>query len=197
MKHIQKEVTRHGKTVYYYRRGENEPRIRMPDDFNSYEFAVRYQELHNSTPEDLAKRTTAEKRRRHYLERDIRQKAKHARIRDTHKRAVTSKISADWAVDKLRQQDYRCAVTGLDFRLFDDWKGRLQPFAPSLDRIDNKRGYEIENVQIVILAYNMMRLDWGSDVFDMVIEGYLANKHSRTQNPVLPHLSSGSTKSAA
>jgi site-specific DNA-methyltransferase (adenine-specific) len=52
-----------------------------------------------------------------------------------------------------------CQVTGLpfDFELKRVWN------TPSLDRIDSRRGYTIDNVRVVLFCVNMMAHTWGED----------------------------------
>lgn len=62
-----------------------------------------------------------------------------------------------------------CAVTGI---AFESGRGRgtgnPHPFTPSLDRIEPKKGYTPDNVQVVIWAYNAMRGTWGDEVLRQV-----------------------------
>ena len=53
--------------------------------------------------------------------------------------------------------------TGIRFYAEFDVTGRFHPYAPSLDRIDPKRGYTPDNVRLVVFAINTMLLDWGAD----------------------------------
>lgn len=54
--------------------------------------------------------------------------------------------------------DGKCAITGFPFRLGTTGSNtRKNPFNPSPDRIDNKKGYSKENVQWVVFIYNTMR----------------------------------------
>ena len=57
-----------------------------------------------------------------------------------------------------------CSVTGLQLTL--DFKGvsRRNPWAPSIDRLDNSRGYHPDNVRLVCCAFNIMRSDFSDDV---------------------------------
>lgn len=56
----------------------------------------------------------------------------------------------------------RCEVTGL---LFDmTASGGLNPWAPSLDRRNNAKGYTPDNVQVVVSAYNVAKGPWGDEV---------------------------------
>lgn len=63
-----------------------------------------------------------------------------------------------------RQQQGRCAVSGLQFRLDGD-PGRARPFAPSIDRIKSNRAYELGNVRLVCSCINMLMNEWGDSVY--------------------------------
>lgn len=58
----------------------------------------------------------------------------------------------------------RCAVTGIPFE-FSYLRGERQPpWAPSLDRIDSKRGYVPGNVRVVCSSVNVAMGQWGERV---------------------------------
>ena len=58
-----------------------------------------------------------------------------------------------------------CPRTGI---LFDMSEGRQLPFRPSLDRIDNDKGYTLDNIQVVCKIYNTAKWAWtDEDVFRM------------------------------
>ena len=64
-------------------------------------------------------------------------------------------FSSEWLAEKIRAG--KCEVTGLPFDMGRP-EGRGQnPLAPSIDRIDPKRGYEPDNVQVVIFAFNAFK----------------------------------------
>jgi hypothetical protein len=68
-----------------------------------------------------------------------------------------------WTVDTILEkiENQRCAVTGVEFKIVDVKEGSYRsPFTPSPDRIDNSRGYEPDNVQWVVLIYNVMKSDF-------------------------------------
>lgn len=55
----------------------------------------------------------------------------------------------------------RCAVTGVELSWAETPRG---PWLPSVDRLDNSRGYVLDNVRIVCWAYNSMRGEWDDEV---------------------------------
>jgi len=86
---------------------------------------------------------------------------------------VAFDIDLDWALERARQQKFKCCLTGIPF--FLEYEGnplRPAPFAPSLDRVDSFGGYTMSNVRIVVYAMNIMLMDWGLDVFERVMDGY-------------------------
>lgn len=57
-------------------------------------------------------------------------------------------ITTDWVEERIQRGV--CEVSGLPFVLTAD----RSPFAPSLDRIDNTKGYTEDNTQVVVWMYN-------------------------------------------
>lgn len=57
-----------------------------------------------------------------------------------------------------------CEVSGLRFVIVSD----LHPFQPSLDRIDNTRGYTLDNVRLVCLVVNYCMNRWGDKIFSQL-----------------------------
>lgn len=53
----------------------------------------------------------------------------------------------------------RCQKSGIPFDLLPPENGYTNPFAPSLDRIDARLGYEPDNVQVVCNMFNMGKSD--------------------------------------
>lgn len=78
-------------------------------------------------------------------------------------------LTSEWARKKLAHQEYRCALSGVEFserKVGGSWK---RPWRPSLDRIDAKRGYTKDNVRIVCVAVNTLLHDWGDEVFRVLL----------------------------
>lgn len=74
----------------------------------------------------------------------------------------------------------RCVVTGLPFTFEDTEKSAQKnpknPCCASIDRIDSRYGYTVNNCRFVLLAVNLAMLDWGEDIFWAIAEGAVASK---------------------
>lgn len=57
-----------------------------------------------------------------------------------------------------------CSVTGLPYTLNYEGPSRRNPWAPSIDRLDNSRGYHLGNVRAVCCAFNLTRGDFSDEV---------------------------------
>lgn len=63
----------------------------------------------------------------------------------------------------IEKQDYKCALIGLPLNRI---KSRAwDPLTPSLDRIDNSKGYELGNIRWVCLWANIARHNWTDQEF--------------------------------
>lgn len=64
---------------------------------------------------------------------------------------------------ELLLADMVCVVTGMPLSF--DWSGPgLNPWGPSIDRIDSSLGYTLANSRVVCTAYNFAKNAWGDDV---------------------------------
>ena len=63
-----------------------------------------------------------------------------------------------------------CELTRISFAEKVDAEWFRNPFAPSLDRIDSSKGYEFENVRVVIYAINSAINEWGLDLYLQIAE---------------------------
>ena len=72
-------------------------------------------------------------------------------------------IDTQWIVDRMDV----CAVTGLPFKMDIEKNygkhNNAQPFSPTLDRIDNSKGYTPDNTQVVVAVYNFAKMHWSHD----------------------------------
>lgn len=76
--------------------------------------------------------------------------------RTAPKRNLTFSICADHVIALLFSG--KCSKSGIKFD-FGPSSSTRNPFGPSLDRIDNNRGYEPDNIQIVCNFYNIGKSD--------------------------------------
>lgn len=69
-------------------------------------------------------------------------------------------------------QSMVCSATGLPLSL--EWKGPSgsNPWAPSVDRLNNSLGYAPGNVRIVCWAFNNMRGDFPDEVVETLVRAY-------------------------
>ena len=170
-KHILCERTRHGRQVYYYRRGKSR-RVRLDGEYGSEEFWKNYAVAASGIlPEGQARREKLDRRiKRGEIELCIRRALPTAKHR-AKKRGMAFDLTEEWVKEQMERQDFKCALTGIPF-LADEVAYRVRAYAPSLDRIDNAWGYTTDNVRIVVFAVNLMLSDWGEEVFDRVAKGY-------------------------
>lgn len=81
-------------------------------------------------------------------------------------------LTWEWLRDRLDAGV--CEATGLPLVL-SAMKGKT-PWQPSVDRIDNERGYTEDNCRVVVLMFNLAKLSWDdADVVHMAKA--LAGRH--------------------
>lgn len=68
-----------------------------------------------------------------------------------HRRPEDFTLEWQGVYEGLKKRGFKCAQTGIPLHLNN--KG-TSPWAPSIDRIDPKKGYSPENVQVVCYMYN-------------------------------------------
>ena len=72
-------------------------------------------------------------------------------------------LSLDDLADLYEEQKQRCALTNLDIAF--PLVGHPQKALASIDRIDSKKGYTKDNVQLVTRQVNMMKQSYDQDMF--------------------------------
>ena len=61
-------------------------------------------------------------------------------------------LSTEWGILKYTG---RCELTGIPFYISDN--GVMNPFSPSLDKIDPKKGYTKDNCRFILVAINSFK----------------------------------------
>lgn len=181
---IQKETTRHGKTIYYFRRSKKEQRYRLPDEYGSRLFWAEYNRaLKGQIPQPPHEmRNVRTYRRTVALHECIREGVFRAKTRAKAK-GLEFGITVEWAIEQMKASDYRCPLTDIPFSVSESRASFARPHAPSLDRIDPKRGYTTDNVRVVVFVVNLMISDWGEDVFFQAASGYRRTRRKRLSIP--------------
>lgn len=89
----------------------------------------------------------------YYLNNSCRQNAKNNN--------VTFNLTREFIRLLIDAQNWKCCRTGIEFTL-NVGSGRM-PFGPSIDRKNPSYGYEIWNIQIVCMMYNLCKNKWSDD----------------------------------
>lgn len=93
----------------------------------------------------------------------------------------TCDISIEELLEMYYNQDGKCALTGIEMTLGDKRNGQNNPYALSIDRIDNNLHYTKENVWLVLRAVNQFKNCYElGDVFKMVRAMYELNGFSNS-----------------
>lgn len=107
----------------------------------------------------------------------FREWAWHARGR-AKKRGLSFTVTSDLLTDMIVRQDFKCAVSGIDVEFKTAFRRdyRRHPFVASVDRMDNDRGYEPDNVRIVCLIVNVARSDFGDQALIKMARAIVAQQ---------------------
>lgn len=80
------------------------------------------------------------------------------------KRGIPFELKPAMVYAMMKATGFRCSVSGIPFSKRFATAGDRDPWGPSVDRIENRQGYTLENCRIVCLAANLAMNDWGLDV---------------------------------
>ena len=93
-------------------------------------------------------------------------------------------LSADVARQLWARCGGRCELTGIEFEFEHHGSNLRRPFAPSIDRLENSKGYEISNVRVVCAAVNVAMNQWGEAVLYRIAEGLAQDRAAWRKNMV-------------
>ena len=83
----------------------------------------------------------------------------------------------------MKSTDFRCAVSGISFSKQVTEGGWRDPWAPSIDRIENRQGYFLDNIRVVSLAANTAMNAWGYDTLLRLARGVVRTSISVSNEP--------------
>ena len=96
---------------------------------------------------------------------------------------VPFEITEEFIRRLAKKSNWCCSMTGIPFNLKKPEGRHRNPFAPSIDRIDNKLGYVEGNVRVVCLATNFAMNEWGEDVLQTLALGWFSKRVNRSDSP--------------
>jgi hypothetical protein len=80
-------------------------------------------------------------------------------------------LTEDWIWSRF--ETGKCEATGISFSFDQTDDERRNPFAPSVDRIDNNnKNYTMDNCRLVVSAFNIMRADWSDETLKILNKGF-------------------------
>lgn len=88
-------------------------------------------------------------------------------------------LPKDWAADQYLRQSGRCALSGVKMRLA---RGLMDPFCPTIDRIDSQQGYTPENCQIIALQVNLAKNNLTETAFVQMCRSVASHVRKRMGN---------------
>ncbi len=69
-----------------------------------------------------------------------------------------------------------CAVTGVPFSYELVGKSKKAPWAPSVDRIKQHKGYTRDNIQLVCVAYNTAKNEWEDETVLTMLRAFMEHR---------------------
>lgn len=159
-------------------------RLRLPDDLTDDEIAERCKSLTAELIGGRNVQSERDRKRRNIAEQLFKMYRKRAR-----EIGKEFSITEEWLHGGLRDLSDRCEISDIEFNYDPQPRATKRyfkhPQRPSLDRIDNAKGYIPGNVRFVLHCVNIGINEWGLDNYVAVCKAVAAHKRS-----VFPDLSS-------
>lgn len=125
--------------------------------------------------------------RAHMIDYYARRSIPRARHRSVQKR-VPFDITVSDVERMMIRQNYRCAVSGIEFPIHKVDHAETKAFRPSIDRIKPQLGYVVGNVRLVCEIVNLAMNQWGEAALVKLV-GEMANHlaHQMANPPTEPY----------
>lgn len=139
-----------------------------------YASGLRYEKTRKAySNSEKGKKLTSQASKRHYE--SIRGRSCHLLNNAKKRQSKWTSFDIDREFIEQKLKNGVCEITGIPFDFTSPGESKKNPFAPSLDRIDNKVGYIKTNVRVVLWAVNLMHGEMTDDqlvvMCKAVIEG--------------------------
>ncbi len=122
-------------------------------------YIKNHKEQRKQTTKRYRKRTKTEKQ--HLIKQLVRTAKTNAK-----KKKLEFEITYDLIESLINNQNNKCSVTGKDFDYSHREYFRSRPYTPSIDRKDCRKGYILENIQIVTCMVNRAKNEFSQEMFD-------------------------------
>ncbi len=83
-------------------------------------------------------------------------------------------LDYEWLESKI--DNGKCELSNIIFEYDSRGLYKSNPYSPSIDKIDPKKGYEKSNCRVVCFCVNMSMSDWGQEVLFNMCENLLKVK---------------------
>jgi hypothetical protein len=98
---------------------------------------------------------------------------------------------------RMKETDFRCAVSGIPLAKRMVLGGIRDPWAPSIDRIESSQGYTFDNIRVVCLAANFAMNEWGADVLLRLARGVVRSSTLVSRDEAPQQIAPGLTPNKA
>lgn len=79
-----------------------------------------------------------------------------------------------WVLQKL--ENGVCELSGINFDLSSPNGTAFNPYSPSIDKIDSKKGYTFDNCRVIITALNIALSEYGLGTYLEIAEKVISKQ---------------------